>query len=158
MINYVKGNLLSPAGNGERFLCHCVNNEGRMGAGVALALMTKWPQVRSDYIGWYNLDVDFYLGNIQIIRVEPEISVVNIIGQDGCGFKNGIAPIRYDALRFGFEKLSDFIIGSLPLNVNPSVHCPRIGCGLAGGTWEEVEKIIEETVCKAGIPVTVYDI
>jgi hypothetical protein len=34
---------------------------------------------------------------------------------------------------------------------------PRIGCGLAGGTWDKIEPLIRETLCAAGVPVTVYD-
>lgn len=39
-----------------------------------------------------------------------------------------------------------------------SVHMPRIGCGLAGGKWEVVGKIIEEELVARGIPTTVYDL
>jgi hypothetical protein len=34
---------------------------------------------------------------------------------------------------------------------------PRIGCGLAGGKWEEIEPIIERTLIEADVKVTVYD-
>ena len=35
---------------------------------------------------------------------------------------------------------------------------PRIGCGLAGGDWNKVEKIINETLIDKGIEVYVYDL
>jgi hypothetical protein len=35
---------------------------------------------------------------------------------------------------------------------------PRIGCGLAGGTWERVGPLVEETLGRAGVAVTVYDL
>jgi hypothetical protein len=38
------------------------------------------------------------------------------------------------------------------------VHMPRIGCGLAGGQWEEIEPIIETTLGAKGVAVTVYDL
>jgi hypothetical protein len=34
---------------------------------------------------------------------------------------------------------------------------PRIGCGLAGGRWDQVEPIIIQTLCGRDIPTTVYD-
>jgi hypothetical protein len=34
---------------------------------------------------------------------------------------------------------------------------PRIGCGLAGGTWSRIEPLITERLVKHGIAVTVYD-
>jgi hypothetical protein len=33
---------------------------------------------------------------------------------------------------------------------------PRIGCGLAGGTWEEVEPVVERTC--GDLEVHVYDL
>ncbi|MCT2277673.1 hypothetical protein M3G91_08560 [Micromonospora chalcea] len=38
-----------------------------------------------------------------------------------------------------------------------SVHMPRIGCGLAGGSWQRIEPLIRQALSDRGIPVTVYD-
>jgi hypothetical protein len=38
------------------------------------------------------------------------------------------------------------------------VHMPRIGTGEAGGTWEIIGEIIEDTLCQRKIDVTVYDL
>jgi hypothetical protein len=37
-----------------------------------------------------------------------------------------------------------------------SVAMPRIGTGLAGGDWKEIEPVIEETLGEQAIPVRVY--
>lgn len=34
---------------------------------------------------------------------------------------------------------------------------PRIGCGLAGGRWEEIEPILHDTLVAAEVATTVYD-
>jgi hypothetical protein len=34
---------------------------------------------------------------------------------------------------------------------------PRIGCGLAGGRWEQIEPLIHRNLTARGIAVTVYD-
>lgn len=34
---------------------------------------------------------------------------------------------------------------------------PRIGCGLAGGQWEEIEPLIVSQLIEKGVAVTVYD-
>ncbi|SEQ20797.1 hypothetical protein SAMN04487983_1003320 [Streptomyces sp. yr375] len=34
---------------------------------------------------------------------------------------------------------------------------PRIGCGLAGGTWSRVEPLVAERLVERGVAVTVYD-
>jgi hypothetical protein len=42
--------------------------------------------------------------------------------------------------------------------LNATVHMPRIGCGLAGGTWERIEPLIQRTLIDAGIEAHVYDL
>lgn len=34
---------------------------------------------------------------------------------------------------------------------------PRIGCGLAGGTWDKIEPLIKDAITSIEIPVIVYD-
>jgi O-acetyl-ADP-ribose deacetylase (regulator of RNase III) len=63
-----------------------------------------------------------------------------------------IPPIRYEAVEKCLEKLADEA-----LKLNASIHMPRIGCGLAGGKWEEIEPIIEKILLKNNIEVYVYD-
>lgn len=64
----------------------------------------------------------------------------------------GIPPIRYDAVEKCLEKLADEA-----LKLKASIHMPRIGCGLAGGKWEEIKPIIERTLLKNNVEVYVYD-
>jgi len=61
-------------------------------------------------------------------------------------------PIRYDAVR---ECLMKLAVEAKSLEA--SVHMPRIGCGLAGGKWEEIEPIIIDELTSQGIEVSVYD-
>jgi hypothetical protein len=37
------------------------------------------------------------------------------------------------------------------------VHIPRIGCGLAGGTWDRIEPLITGTLIAKNISTIVYD-
>ena len=55
------------------------------------------------------------------------------------GMKTGSngPPIRYEAVRICLKK---FAVEAKQLGA--SVHMPRIGCGLAGGRWEEIDPII----------------
>jgi O-acetyl-ADP-ribose deacetylase (regulator of RNase III) len=75
-----------------------------------------------------------------------------MVAQKGIVSAGNPKPIKYDALKECLEKA-----GSEMSKFNCSVHIPRIGCGLAGGTWEEVEPIIEQELLKRGLNVTVYD-
>lgn len=59
---------------------------------------------------------------------------------------NGV-PVRYEAIEKCLETLS----------LNASIHMPRIGCGLAGGKWTEIEPIIERTLLNKNVEVFIYD-
>jgi O-acetyl-ADP-ribose deacetylase (regulator of RNase III) len=93
------------------------------------------------------------LGQVQFVQVEPDLWVANLIGQRGLRRQGGTPPVRYDAIRAGLTRVADFA-----REAAASVHMPRIGCGLAGGDWTEVSRIIEKTLLSVGVPVTVYDL
>ncbi|MGL5890665.1 MAG: Appr-1-p processing protein, partial [Bacteroidia bacterium] len=64
----------------------------------------------------------------------------------------GIPPIRYSSVFECLERVRGFAEQQ-----NASVHMPRIGCGLAGGQWTEIEEIINDKLIAHEIPTTVYD-
>jgi hypothetical protein len=90
---------------------------------------------------------------VQFVKVEDNLWVANLIGQHKVRKdEDGNAPIRYKAIEMGLHKVAEEA-GDL----NASVHMPRIGCGLAGGKWEAIEGIIENTLLKNNIETIVYD-
>ena len=153
-IKFIKGDATQPEGNGNKIIIHCCNDIGAWGAGFVIALSNKWPEPEQYYRQWFkdkeSQAVEFKLGRAIICQVVDSIYVMNIIGQKGIANKNNQSPIVYDAIRNGVKQVK-FYANLL----NASVHMPRMGCGLAGGKWEEIEKIINEELC--GIQVTVYD-
>lgn len=66
---------------------------------------------------------------------------------------SGVPPIRYEAVREGLRRVAEFA-----RNHGASIHMPRIGCGLAGGSWDEMASIIEDELIGKGLDVTVYDL
>lgn len=148
-IRYLKGDATNPLGSGDKAIVHCCNDLGRWGAGFVMALSKKWPFTREMYLQWYNDKKGFALGAIQMIRVRPDIVVVNLIGQHGIHTDSKGPPVRYTAIRGGLMKLNT------TLHPSYSIHMPRMGCGLAGGKWEKMEPIIEEAL--EGRNVTIYD-
>jgi len=87
------------------------------------------------------------------VQVEPDLWVANLIGQHGLKPAGGMPPIRYEAIEAALSKIAQDA-----KKLKASVHMPRIGCGLAGGEWDEVEPIIQRTPCSGGIKVFVYDL
>ena len=62
-------------------------------------------------------------------------------------------PIRYEAIETGFRLLGKYQADRGGI----SVHMPRMGCSLAGGSWAKIEELIESCFIEKGTPVTVYD-
>jgi len=134
-------------------IVHICNDIGKWGKGFVMAISKKWKQPELEYRQWYKMNNDFLLGNVQFINVENDIWVANLIGQHKINKdENGNPPIRYDSILSGLEKLSLYAIEN-----KASVHMPRIGCGLAGGTWDKIEPLVITALTEKNISVTVYD-
>lgn len=149
-IEYVVGDATYPIGDGNRLIAHVCNNKGGWGRGFVLAVSARWKEPERQYRSRFQTGM-FGLGLTQIIEVEPQLFVANMIAQKGYGWEGGKPPIQYDHLRGCLRQVARFAREN-----GCSVHAPRIGCGLAGGTWEVVETII---VAELGaIPVYIYDL
>ncbi len=147
----INGDVRNPIGKGNKFICHCVNNKNLMGSGVALALLQKWPRVRSEYMDWANSTPEtFILGNVQLVWVEDDIGVINMVGQNGIKSETNPIPVKYDALEKCLQKVK-----ILANKYNASIHFPeRVCCDRAGGNWEVVQEMIGKEL--ENIEVIVY--
>lgn len=146
MITYLKGDATNPIGTIEhKYIVHCCNDIGAWGKGFVLAISNKWKKPEREYRKWIKYDKP-KLGEIQFVNVENKITVINMIGQEGIRRKNNKPPIRYSAIRIGFRKIAFNLTlrYAKHAKILVSIHMPKIGCGLAGGNWEIVKKIIEE--------------
>jgi O-acetyl-ADP-ribose deacetylase (regulator of RNase III) len=154
-IKYVKGDATQPQARGNKVIAHVCNDLGGWGKGFVLAVSKRWPEPEVAYRAWHRdrSKNDFGLGAIQVVQVEPSIWVGNMVAQRGMKTGSNGPPIRYEAVRTCLKKMA---VEAKQLGA--SVHMPRIGCGLAGGRWEEIEPIILDELTSNGIEVTVYDL
>lgn len=154
-IQYLIGDATSPSLSGNRIIAHICNDVGGWGKGFVMAISKKWEQPEAEYRSWYqNRNVNgFGLGRTMLVKVEESLFVANMVAQRDVKTLKGIPPIRYEALK---GCLSELALAAIDLNA--SIHMPRIGCGLAGGTWDKVEPIIVKTLIEKGISVFVYDL
>jgi len=153
-INYVKGNAVEPIRNDNEkvVIVHICNNIGAWGSGFVKAVSAKWSKPEQVYRSIPKDKLE--LGNVEFINVEDNIYVANLIGQDSIRYDNeGKPPIRYGAIENGLFKIYQWASDN-----NATIHMPRIGCGLAGGKWSEIEKIIQNVTSVINeINTTVYD-
>ncbi|BBM83984.1 macro domain-containing protein [Candidatus Uabimicrobium amorphum] len=153
-ITYLKGDATSPQISGNKIICHICNDVGGWGKGFVLALSKKWPQPEKDYREWHRdrENNDFALGSVRFVTVEQDLHVANMIGQRGNRPSKDNPPIRYEAVEQAIEKVTQ-----KAQELQASVHMPRIGCGLAGGKWENIEPILKKHLLANHIPTYVYD-
>lgn len=154
-IVYLVGDATKPQTEGGKIIAHICNDVGGWGKGFVLALSKLTPAPERAYRKWYaeRKRNDFALGAVQFVSVSEDVSVANMIGQHDIRATAGIPPIRYAAVEAALET-----VGKKALAENASVHLPRIGCGLAGGSWSEIEPLIERQICALDVPVFVYDL
>lgn len=154
MIHYLKGDATSPQAKGNKIICHVCNDLGGWGKGFVLAISKRWKEPEKNYRDWHRhrAQNDFALGAVRFVPVETYITIANMVAQRGIKTGSKGVPIRYEAVRACLEQVADYA-----KQHQASLHMPRIGCGLAGGKWEQIEPIIMETLCQQGLEVYVYD-
>ncbi len=154
-MSYVQGDATQPEGTGPRILVHVCNDVGAWGRGFVLAVSRRWGAPERQYRAWQRgtLTQPFELGQVQFVQVERELWVANLLGQHGLRSPNIPRPIRYDAVRLGLR-----MVGVEARRLTASVHMPRLGSGLAGGSWSTICRIVDEELVLKDIDVTVYDL
>lgn len=152
----IEGNVLNAKVD---VIAHQTNCLGIMGGGVALAIRQKWPIVYNNYASLCNSeDPDSLLGTVLMVELVGRIPgtlpkyVANLFGQKGIGCKDGPAT-DYEALEDAMTDLRTL----MRVQKLYSVAMPYgIGCGLAGGDWPTVEKIIHKVFGETDIRVELW--
>lgn len=144
MVIDIKGDLLE---TDCKVIAHGVNCQNVMGSGVAKVLYTKWPVIKEAYHDYFIvnqiMDGSEVLGDIDDFTLDHDITFINCFTQEFYGY-NGKKYVSYDAIYDCFKQIASHY---------EEVAIPRIGCGLAGGNWEIVKRIINDAV---GDKCTVY--
>ncbi|MQY10560.1 hypothetical protein SRB5_06710 [Streptomyces sp. RB5] len=153
-ITYLRGDATAPQAKGVKLIAHVCNDLGGWGKGFVLAVSRRWPEPEAAYRRWHRERAgnDFGLGAAQFVRVGEWTWVANMVGQHGIRTGSKGPPVRYEAIGAALGA-----VGDRALELEASVHMPRIGCGLAGGVWSRVEPLVERALTGRGIAVTVYD-
>ena len=154
-ITYIIGDATDPPRNNPGIIVHVCNDIGQWGRGFVLAVSQRWKQPEHEYRAWAKGDgpIPFELGQVQLVQVEDNLWVANLIGQRDIRRYQGTAPVRYEAIQQELRFVAAQAAGS-----GTAVHMPRIGCGLAGGTWDKIEPIVQAELADKGVPVFVYDL
>ena len=143
MITIKTGDLLQAE---ETIIAHQVNCRGVAG-GLAAAVFDKYPTAESDYMQLIErVPTKAILGMAQLTGEQRDGHIIcNLYGQQEPG-----ADYRPKKLEKALEQL-----GRSALAFGWSVALPyRLSCGICGGDWDEVKRIIERTM--AGVDCVIY--
>src|SRR5262245_45334532 len=108
-IAYRTGDATRPEAEGPKIIAHVCNDVGGWGRGFVLAISQRWPEPEQRYRAWHagKEPQPFALGEVQLVQVTPEITVANLIGQHGLAAREGMPPVRYDAIRSGLRRVGE---------------------------------------------------
>lgn len=126
MLHSISGDLTTLSGN--FIIVQQVNCQNVMGAGLAKSLMTRWPQIASDYHAYcYGKSDAELLGHVQTTVLGEQQFVCNVFGQRFYG-------------RHGHFTNEDKLLSAVKViikhaaSANLPVYIPaNLGSGLAGG-------------------------
>lgn len=163
MLIYKTGCLIKAAQNSEvAVIGHQANCFNTMKTGIAPQLVDAFPSVREADTATIRGDNE-KLGRYSVAHDKPSDTIIyNLYGQYMYGRDKRYTD--YDALRSALSNMAKHIVYSDELaflrfdcSLKPiKVGFPKLGCGVAGGDWNIVSRIIEKRFPDSEFEVTIY--
>ena len=153
MLAFIKGDLTTIK---KGIICHQVNCQGKMGAGLAKALSDKYTIIKKRYLQCYLQQKEnpiLLLKTCQIVPVKEELFIANCFAQLYYGRNKNYRYTDYDALKNALSQAVDFAkTKDLP------IYVPKyIGCRLANGNWNIVLNILKMLSEEINYPIIVVE-
>lgn len=122
------------------YIVQQVNCQNKMGKGLAKALYNKYPKVKKDYHKFcnnYNSPEEL-LGKVLFVNIDNDTTICNMFSQLKYGNTKGNTKNRYTDYKVFYNCL-EYICKNSP----DKIYVPyMIGCGLGGGDWNVIQKIL----------------
>ncbi|KAM9350720.1 ADP-ribose glycohydrolase OARD1 isoform 2-T2 [Symphorus nematophorus] len=139
-LNYVTGNLFSCPE--DEALAHCISEDCRMGAGIAVLFKQKFKGVGE------LKEQKKLTGQCAVLKRDRRF-VYYLITK-----KRASQKPTYDSLRHSLEDMKSHCED----NGVTRISMPRIGCGLDRLAWDRVSVILEQVFKHTNISITVYSL
>lgn len=153
LLQHVHGDVLWPQGGGPRIVCMMVNDAARRwGGGIARGAATRFPGAEAAFGEWLSdLPRDQRLGLVHFAPSSGGVVLASLVAQHGYG-PSEKPRIRYAALGRCLDSVGDEALAN-----GASVHMPRLGTGGAGGDWQVVEQMVNDSLVARGVTTIVYE-
>lgn len=156
MLKYIKGDLLK---SDCTVIMHQANCFSTMGAGVALAIANKYPgALEVDKNSPYSPEYKY--GKFTYSVEDDGVTVANLYGQYRLGkFQNEEEKLEREKM---LRMAINLFLYSVRSNNSNSVNLKKIGvpykigCGISGGDWKVVEKILDEASKNHDVDIYIY--
>lgn len=159
MIKEVEGNLLTYPN--IQIIAHQTNCLGVMGGGIAKQIKERNPEMYIVYKNYCKEKDKLALGTVQTLLSDNGTQIfANLFGE--YSFCESIAPYEeggkprhtdYPALKEALNRLHTYMI----VNDKKTVGVPyKLGCGLAGGNWEDIVYPMLKDEFEADKDITLY--
>ena len=145
-MNFVNGNLLN---YNRGIIGHQVNCQLVMGAGLAKQIRAKYPKVFDEYKKIFGkISLNKRLGKCQIVEIETgTLYVANLFGQVNY-LPRHTTHTDHIAITRALRQMAwwrDRVMGS-----TFPIYLPYgLGCGLAGGNWNQILATIKDVIPNA---------
>lgn len=142
MIELIKGNLFDANVNALAHGCNC---SGQMGKGIALEFARRWPRMYEEYreICWDGQIQPGYM----FVYISGEKVIFNLMTQLRPHYLASLGAIEASMIN-----MREYAFGA---GIN-KIAMPKIGCGLGGLKWVEVEPIVQAVFGEWPGTVSVY--
>lgn len=153
LLNIVRQDITKLSGN--CVICHCISADAAMGAGVALALVRKYPDLKptvQSVLKTTHLDTS--VGHVVFYADSYSHTLIaNMVTKQNYWDKSTTMPSGHylKNLRECLENVRSVMDG---LNEKKLVM-PKIGCGLDRCNWNDVLQIVDEVFGNSDIGITV---
>jgi O-acetyl-ADP-ribose deacetylase (regulator of RNase III) len=128
----------------DGLLVHGCNAQGVMGAGLALALRTRYPKIYNDYLHLLRArETASPLGHVVFTCCTPTLTIASGVTQEHYGRQKTTQYTSYAALKKVFETVNTY---ALAQPTPPEICFGKIGAGLGNGKWEDIVNIIQTTM------------
>lgn len=141
-------------------ICHQVNCRGVMGAGIAKEIKTRVPTVfklYQDLCASYASNPKDLLGFALVVETNDSNDkfIANLFAQDDIrkGADDKTVYTDYNALAEALDKVVDMAVA---YGVKTVAVPLGMGCGLAGGDWNEVKKILKASFQNAPVDLEIW--
>lgn len=148
IVQVLDGDLITMFKEGKfEGIAHGCNCHHLMGAGIAAGISGAFPQAYAADLKTAMGDIN-KLGLMSTCNVLPYGRIFNLYTQFYPGKE---ARTRlYEAIHRAFHAVNELMPEGYHLGI------PQIGCGIAGGSWSDVSRIINESAPKLNITLVNY--